>query len=336
MFLSAVLSALRRRAVPGHAGQGRVPVPRDAQLRADRRRGRSREPRAGACATNCVGRGYLRAVRLEIAEQCPNDDRAHAAGELRPARERGLSHQRPGQPQPRHPGLRPGATARPEVPAVPAAQRCADMRRDVRDACAEGDVLLHHPFDSFAPVLELLRQAAEDPNVLAIKQTLYRTGKDSPIVDSLVAGRAQRQGRHGRGRAARALRRGGQPRPRRPPAGSRRAGRVRRGRLQDPRQDAADRAPRRPQAAPLRAPGHRQLPLRHRARLHRLRPDHRRSGHRRRRAPDLPAAVGPGAGDQAQAPAAVALHAARGRAASGSSARRATHAPASRRASSPR
>jgi polyphosphate kinase len=51
---------------------------------------------------------------------------------------------------------------------------------------AEGDVLLHHPFDAFAPVLELIKQAAVDPQVLAIKQTLYRTGKDSAIVDALV------------------------------------------------------------------------------------------------------------------------------------------------------
>ncbi|GAA5629918.1 polyphosphate kinase [Acinetobacter calcoaceticus] len=59
-------------------------------------------------------------------------------------------------------------------------------KKPIFDVLKAGDVLLHHPFDSFAPVIKLLRDAAYDPNVLAIKQTLYRSGADSEIVKILA------------------------------------------------------------------------------------------------------------------------------------------------------
>lgn len=72
-------------------------------------------------------------------------------------------------------------------PFEPALPKAAKKKNNYFEAIAKNDILLHHPFDSFMPVVDLIQQAALDPSVMTIKQTLYRTGAKSIIVDALVA-----------------------------------------------------------------------------------------------------------------------------------------------------
>ena len=71
-------------------------------------------------------------------------------------------------------------------PVVPKIFRDATLAGDIFEVIKRQNILLHQPYDSFIPVIDFLRAAARDPNVLAIKQTLYRVGQNAPVVEALL------------------------------------------------------------------------------------------------------------------------------------------------------
>ncbi len=82
---------------------------------------------------------------------------------------------------------RPDLKFPPFNPALPAALLTPEGEEDdIFSIIRRGDVLFHHPFDSFQPIVGLLQKAARDPKVLAIKVTLYRVGRNAPVVDALL------------------------------------------------------------------------------------------------------------------------------------------------------
>jgi polyphosphate kinase len=127
------------------------------------------------------------AVRLEVAADCPTDIRQELLGTLRLAEEDLYPIDGPLTParlmticQGHHsPELR-------DPPFVAPLARPLRERPDLFEAIRERDILLHHPFENFESVVQFLQQAAADPDVLAIKQTLYRTGGDARIIGALM------------------------------------------------------------------------------------------------------------------------------------------------------
>jgi len=133
-------------------------------------------------------RRFADVVRVEINEAMPasvleilvtnleldREDIYKIAGPLSLVRVRGLAKLD-----------RPDLKYPPFVPALPAAL-LKDEEEDIFTTIRRGDILFHHPFDSFQPIVGMLQKAASDPNVLAIKITLYRVGRNAPVVDALL------------------------------------------------------------------------------------------------------------------------------------------------------
>ncbi len=194
VFLSSVIHAFVGELFPGLTVEGcyQFRVTRDTELYID-------EEEMEDLKRELQGRleqqrRFGRAVRLEVADNCPDEVARYLCIQL------GVDSEdlyRCNGPVNLHrlesvydEVARPDLKFPPFTPALP--PRLAEAE-DYFAVLRRGEVLLHHPYDAFTPVVALLRQAADDPDVLAIRQTLYRTASRSAIADALV--RAARNGK---------------------------------------------------------------------------------------------------------------------------------------------
>jgi len=187
VFLSSIIHAFVDDLFPGMNSTGcyQFRVTRNSDLFVDEE---EIEDLARALEGELRSRRYGDTVRLEVAENCPEelrnyllqrfelgtDDVFQANGPVNLNRMLAV-YDLVDRPDLKFKGFTSGLPAR------------LKGNKDLFDAIEQGDILLHHPYESFLPVIDLLKQAACDPNVLAIKQTLYRTGPDSAVVDALVS-----------------------------------------------------------------------------------------------------------------------------------------------------
>ncbi len=192
VFLSSILHEFMDELFPGMQVKGsyQFRVTRNSELFVDE----DEVDIALALRDELKGRGYARPVRLEVADNCPKaisdmlmqnfeltePDVYRCEGPVNVNRVNTIYDQIE-RPDLKFPGFLPRV-----LPSIA-------EEASLFDAIRERDILLHHPFESFSAVIELVREASLDPGVLAIKQTLYRVGNDSPLVDHLIE--AARQGK---------------------------------------------------------------------------------------------------------------------------------------------
>lgn len=142
------------------------------------------EDLAKALKGELSSRRFGRAVRLEVTENCPKHIYEYLLDEFDLDEEQLYKVDGPVNlarllSNFKRPHLRYDS----HTPVIP---KILKKSENIFAAMQKQDILLHHPFESFAPVINLLREAARDPQVLAIKQTLYRSGADSEIVQVLA------------------------------------------------------------------------------------------------------------------------------------------------------
>ena len=184
VFLSSVIHAYVDELFPGMQATGcyQFRVTRNSDLLVDESEA---EDLLEALEGELSQRQWGDTVRLEVAHNCPEQMSLYLMEELNLGS--ADLYQCHGPVNLMRLMALPDLIDRPDLKYTPFVPRVAKpLAGDLFAAMRKSDHLLQHPYDSFSPVLDLLRQAAKDPNVLAIKQTLYRTGAKSPVAEALI------------------------------------------------------------------------------------------------------------------------------------------------------
>lgn len=186
VFLSSMIHAHADRLFPGMEVKGcyQFRITRNADLDVDVE---GIADLARALRGELHSRRFGTATRLEVADNCPQELTDFLLKEVGLAEEHLYRVNGPVNLKRLMSVL--SIVSRPELldpPFTPKMPKGLSRKDNIFDAVSRKDYLLLHPFESFTPVVQLLRQSAKDPNVVAIKQTLYRSGTNSSIVDALI------------------------------------------------------------------------------------------------------------------------------------------------------